>query len=94
MHRRTFLACVAAGVFSGRQSLSSVAEAAPVQSPPAEVIPLWAGIPPGGGGPGGPVKVSGDGALSHIARPALSVYLPANPNGYAVLIAAGVVING
>ena len=89
MHRRTFLACVAAGVFSGRQSLSAVAEAAPVQSPPAEVIPLWAGIPPGGGGPGGPVKVSGDGALSHIALPVLSVYLPANPNGYAVLIAAG-----
>lgn len=56
---------------------------------PVDVIPLWEGIPPGGGGPGGVIKVSGNDALSHIARPVLSVYLPANPNGYAVLIAAG-----
>lgn len=89
MHRRTFLACVIAGVISGRQSLSSASEAGPVPGSPAEVIPLWNGTPPGGGGPGDRLKISAGGALSHIAHPSLSAYLPARPNGYAVLIAGG-----
>jgi acetyl esterase/lipase len=45
-------------------------------------------VPPGGGGPDGPVRLSARGALSHIA-PELTVWRPAAPRGHGVLIAAG-----
>ncbi|MBS0908272.1 alpha/beta hydrolase [Tatumella sp. JGM118] len=89
MHRRSFLAYVIAAVITGRESLSSASEADAVPLSPAEVIPLWNGTPPGGGGPDGRLISSAGGALSHIAHPTLSVYSPARSNGYAVLIAAG-----
>jgi acetyl esterase/lipase len=54
-----------------------------------ETLPLWSAEPPGGGGPGGAVRSSARGALSHIARPSLTVWQPAVPNGHGVLVAAG-----
>lgn len=55
----------------------------------ATLLPLWPGLPPGGGGPVGPVRWSSTGALSNIAVPALEIYRPARPNGRAVLVAGG-----
>lgn len=52
-------------------------------------IPLWPGLPPGGGGPSGPVRVSDSGAVHNIAKPGLEVFLPARPGGGAMLVAAG-----
>ncbi|MCE4223507.1 alpha/beta hydrolase [Methylobacterium sp. C25] len=52
-------------------------------------IPLWPDTPPGGGGPSGPMKDNGRGAISSIALPGLEAFLPEQPNGAAVLIAAG-----
>jgi len=56
---------------------------------PAAGLKLWPGSPPGGGGPLGATQISAKGAASHIATPALEVFAPAQPNGQAVLIAAG-----
>ena len=89
MHRRTFLSSVTAAVIFGRQNLSFAGQDLPVPHSSPEVIPLWSGTPPGGGGPEGTLKISPDGALSHIRTPTLSVYSPSTPNGFAVLIAAG-----
>ena len=52
-------------------------------------IALWPGMPPGGGGPNGPVETSARGAVSHVAVPYLEVWEPERPNGAAMLIAAG-----
>lgn len=46
-------------------------------------------MPGRGGGPSGPVKGREWGSLSNIAEPALDLVRPAQPNGAAVLIAAG-----
>jgi len=54
-----------------------------------DLVPLWPGEAPGGGGPGGPVAMSEKGAMSNIAVPALEVYRPTRPNGAAMLVAAG-----
>lgn len=56
---------------------------------PGDLIPLWPGRPPGGGGPDGPLQTSAKGAMTNIAVPALEVYRPQRPNGMAVLVAAG-----
>lgn len=81
MHRRQFLASCAWALSLG--PLSAAAGAARV------TIPLWPGQPPGGGGPKGARKISVRGAVSHIAIPTLTMLQPANPDGRAVLIAAG-----
>lgn len=52
-------------------------------------IALWNGTPPGGGGPSGSATWSAKGALSNITRPSLKIFRPDNPNGQAVLVAAG-----
>jgi acetyl esterase/lipase len=52
-------------------------------------LPLWPGMPPGGGGPVGPPEIGARGAVSNIAVPGLDVFAPARPNGLAILIAAG-----
>ncbi|PIJ51443.1 hypothetical protein BL250_05410 [Erwinia sp. OLTSP20] len=52
-------------------------------------IPLWPGLPPGGGGPVGAARYSSTGALSHIARPGLTLLPASGADGKAVLIAAG-----
>lgn len=90
MDRRQFLGTVAAGLLISRSGSSFAAETATSTSAGTpQTIRLWPGMPPGGGGPQGEVKWSAKGAESHIAEPSLSVYSPAKPNGYAVLIAAG-----
>ncbi|MEC5100660.1 alpha/beta hydrolase, partial [Raoultella ornithinolytica] len=54
-----------------------------------EALCLWPGEPPGGGGPSGAPRLSARGALTHIARPQLTVWRPALSRGHGVLIAAG-----
>nr|WP_314619433.1 alpha/beta hydrolase [uncultured Pseudomonas sp.] len=56
---------------------------------PAEHMALWPGSAPGGGGPQGPAVISAKGAVSRVSTPSLQVLRPAQPNGAAVLIAAG-----
>lgn len=79
MNRRQFIIAAAAMVSLRMQAATDT----------ENIIPLWRGTPPGGGGPGGSPTLSDRGALSHIATPLLQVFRPANPNGRAVLIAAG-----
>lgn len=83
MHRRQFLASCAWALSLGPLSIACAAAADGV------TIPLWPDLPPGGGGPKGARKISARGAVSHIAAPSLTMLAPANPNGRAVLIAAG-----
>lgn len=54
-----------------------------------DIIPLWQDEPPGGGGPHGDLHVSANGSWSNIVSPAIQRFQPENPNGKAVLIAAG-----
>lgn len=54
-----------------------------------DIIPLWQDEPPGGGGPRGDLHVSANGSWSNIVSPAIQRFQPENPNGEAVLIAAG-----
>lgn len=83
MNRRHFLTCLTLAPFVAQSNLSLAATAKP------EVIPLWPGQPPGGGGPLGAMQFSAKGAQRNIAMPTLTVVKPDNPNGRAVLIAAG-----
>lgn len=59
------------------------------QGEAAEILSLWPGQPPGGGGPSGPIEVSAKGAIRNVAVPALELYRPERTNGMAVLVAAG-----
>lgn len=52
-------------------------------------IPLWPGLPPGGGGPGGAPVISRKGAVDNIALPSLEIVAPDKPNGSAIIIAGG-----
>ncbi len=82
-----------------RRNLLAALSALPLVSPAlmlsgrafagSATINLWPGSPPGGGGPSGVTQISAKGAASHVATPALEVFLPAQPNGKAVLIAGG-----
>lgn len=54
-----------------------------------DTIPLWPDEPPGGGGPSGELHISHNGSWSNITSPAIQRFKPENPNGEAVLIAAG-----
>lgn len=56
---------------------------------PVETLELWPDLPPGGGGPTGPIHVTSKGAISHISCPYIQVYQPKKPNGSAVLVAGG-----
>lgn len=67
-------------------------------SDPADVIPLWPGIPPGGEGVAPVEKVVEasttpdifhERSVRGIAKPALIVYRPARPNGSALLLIPG-----
>ncbi|TCW17418.1 acetyl esterase/lipase [Raoultella sp. BIGb0138] len=81
MNRRHFLLFSAAALLLTQRTRAS--------GRVEETLPLWPGEPPGGGGPSGAPRLSARGALSHIARPSLSVWRPAVPNGHGVLVAAG-----
>lgn len=52
-------------------------------------LPLWPGQPPGGGGPSGQIEINDGGAVRHVAAPTLEIFRPDQPNGIAVLVAAG-----
>ncbi|WP_158781162.1 alpha/beta hydrolase [Pantoea sp. BAV 3049] len=54
-----------------------------------DIIPLWQDDPPGGGGPSGELRISANGSWSNIVSPAIQRFQPEEPNGSAVLIAAG-----
>lgn len=83
MNRRHFLTGLSLCPFLLRSALSHAVTATP------QVLPLWPGQPPGGGGPLGAMQFSAKGAQRNIAMPTITVIKPANPNGHAVLIAAG-----
>src|SRR5579863_4825516 len=79
-------------------ALAALSPAARAQVPDAaETIPLWPGIPPGGKAIERTLRtddvsvIAGvrDRELSSIARPTLTVFRPANPDGSAILIAPG-----
>lgn len=80
MNRRHFLFFSAAALLA-----ASRARAMEVQT----TLRLWPDVPPGGGGPDGPSRLSARGALSHIAQPELTIWHPPVPRGHGVLIAAG-----
>ena len=90
--RRSVLALAAAGV-----PAATLAIAPDYPDDPTEVLPLWPGLPPGA-----PAKLpdeqyverakpgeSHDRYAAQIARPTISVFRPARPNGNAVLLAPG-----
>ncbi|HEY0122977.1 MAG TPA: alpha/beta hydrolase [Rhizobium sp.] len=77
--RRSILAGMSATAFFRN------VQAAPV----AASLPLWSAEPPGGGGPSGPMAINAWGAITNIAVPSITVYMPAHPNGDAMLVAAG-----
>lgn len=54
-----------------------------------DFFPLWPDEPPGGGGPTGALRISANGSWSNIVSPGIQRFVPENPNGKAVLIAAG-----
>ena len=56
---------------------------------PSATLKLWPAVPPGGGGPEGPLQISAKGAVDHVGVPYMQIYQPAVPNGAAVLIAGG-----
>ncbi|MEK0246847.1 alpha/beta hydrolase [Raoultella sp. BAC10a-01-01] len=85
MNRRYFLKGLVATAFIAKTGKSLASLAGNNHS----IINLWNGIPPGGGGPKGKIKVSSQGALSHISIPTLTVLTAMRPNGRSVLIAAG-----
>ena len=73
--------------FAATAALTSTRGAAAVGAP--ERIPLWPGVPPGGGGPRGSITRDDSGAVSNIGEPVLEVFMPENPSGVAVLVAGG-----
>jgi acetyl esterase/lipase len=54
-----------------------------------ETIDLWPAAPPGGPGIPGPEQRSSRGAVTHVSRPRLIAYRPAQPNHTAVIVIAG-----
>lgn len=81
--RRKFLAISAAAAGYGLCGEAEAVGASPVS------MPLWPGTPPAGGGPSGSVNIGKRGSVTNVATPTMDVYLPANPNGSAMLVAAG-----
>ncbi|MDR3397770.1 MAG: alpha/beta hydrolase [Pandoraea sp.] len=84
MNRRTLLMAAGMTLMAG-----SLRAAAAGGIAPASRIPLWPDVPPGGGGPRGPIDTSAKGAVTNVAAPFLEVFAPQRPNGAAMLIAAG-----
>lgn len=68
---------------------TAVVEARDVMPQTPEHVLLWPEAAPGGGGPKGEIKSTPWGAVSQVSTPELSVFLPAKPNGGAVLIIPG-----
>ena len=85
MRRRQFLLGLSATLLAARAGLS-LSTPSDVST---EMLPLWPGIPPGGGGPTGPLQLSVHGAQRHIAVPFLTIVTPVKSNGHGVLVAPG-----
>ena len=85
MRRRQFLLGLSATLLAARAGLS-LSTPSDVST---EMLPLWPGIPPGGGGPTGPLQLSVHGAQRHIAGPFLTILTPFRANGHGVLVAPG-----
>lgn len=87
---RGTLAAAAATMLSG--GAQGHAETVPTPGTNLDVIDLWPGLPPGGGGPiaaDGRFDESRDGVISNVARPCLLVMHAPKPNGAALVVAAG-----
>ena len=80
LHRRAVLA----------GSAALLAAHASSAEPGTESLPLWPGLPPGGGGPSGRQHRNNKGAVTNIAAPSLDMFAPSGRrSGAAVLIAGG-----
>lgn len=86
MNRRNFIIGAGAAFLAGCVDAKTHKLNEPVTT---ETLLLWPSTPPGGGGPSGAMNISQRGAVSNISTPHLKVYRPKNPNGSAMLIAAG-----
>ncbi len=80
MNRRHFLLLSAASLWAAARAGASDRR--------DEVLSLWPAEPPGRRAIRAP-RLSARGALTHIVRPQLAVWRPAQPRGHGVLIAAG-----
>jgi acetyl esterase/lipase len=100
LDRRALLAAAAAVMSPGggahaQAGPPSADPLRPLVSPPGsnlEVIDLWPGLPPGGGGPtaaDGRFDETREGVITNVSRPCLMVVRAAKPNGAAVIVAAG-----
>jgi len=100
MDRRTVLGLgvSALAAFSTRSLAEDMNAQGVLSTDPAEIVPLWPGIPPGGEGVNLEAKIterSGDTSAYHdrfvtnIGAPLLAVYRPEKPDGSAVLMAPG-----
>lgn len=86
MNRRNFIIGAGAALLAG---CVDAKQRRPQESVATEHLPLWPSTPPGGGGPSGAIDIGKRGAESNVSLPYLTVYAPKNPNGSAMLIAAG-----
>ncbi len=88
--RRSLLTALSAATVMPNTLLPGRAHAAGNPADAAsEILPLWPGDPPGGGGPSGAIVENARGAISNVAMPNIAVYAPTKPNGIAVLVAGG-----
>lgn len=85
MLSRRLLLLATAGAFPALAMSGKAADAAQQGN---DVLSLWPMTPPGGG-PSGPLVVSGKGAVTNVAMPTIEVFRPVRPNGAAMLVAAG-----
>jgi acetyl esterase/lipase len=89
--RREFLmlAAVCGLDFTSQSHNAAAATGSATAAMGTTILPLWPDLPPGGGGPSGPPRVTVRGAVSNIATPSIEILRPQTPNGAAVLVAAG-----
>lgn len=77
---------IAAAIFA---LTGATVEARETMTADPEIIALWPGEAPGGGGPSGNNRSTAWGAVSRVSTPQLSLFRPARPNGGAVLVVPG-----
>ncbi|SKA32636.1 alpha/beta hydrolase [Consotaella salsifontis] len=82
LSRRSFLVAAAAAAFTRPAWAGDAVEK-------NDVIAMWPGDAPGGGGPIDKSERLINGAVSNISSPAMEVIRPAHPNGAAMLVLGG-----
>lgn len=85
--RRSLL--LGAGALLAARPAASQDRPAPGSATGSDILRLWPGEPPGGGGPVGPPEADERGTVRNIAVPGLEVFTPSRPNGSAMLVAGG-----